>query len=118
MKKKLSLPFILLFGLVFWACSSESVSDLADIDPEEPVTFVADIQPILQNDCANCHGAVPANGAPNSLQTYEQVRNAVLTEDLINRINNAGSPMPPTGLMAPPSRRLFDLWVEGGFQEN
>lgn len=118
MKKKRSLPLIFLLGLVFCACSSESVSDLADIDPAEPVTFAAAIQPILQNDCANCHGAVPANGAPNSLQTYDQVRNSVLTEGLINRINNAGSPMPPTGLMAPPSRSLFDLWVEGGFQEN
>jgi hypothetical protein len=118
MKKEFPFPIILLAGLLLWACSTSSVNELTDDNPTEPVTFTADIQPILSNDCMNCHGSVPANGAPNSLVTYDQVRNAVLNEGLINRINNAGAPMPPTGLLATPTRNLFDLWVEGGFQED
>ena len=101
------------------ACTSESVEDLAPpVNNNNPVTFAADIQPIMQSNCTSCHGTVPSNGAPNSLVTFDQVRNSAQNSSLINRINNPGAPMPPSGLMPSPTRALFDAWVSGGFQEN
>ena len=117
--KKYFLPFLPVgIILLIAACTNESVDDLAGPPNTEPVTFVADIQPIMQSNCTSCHGTVPTNGAASSLVTFEEVRNSAMNADLINRINNNGAPMPPSGLMPLPTRALFDTWVNGGYQEN
>lgn len=117
--KKYFIP-LLLGGSTFLivACTNESVDDLAGPPNTDPVTFVDDIRPIMQSNCTSCHGTVPTNGAPNSLVTFDEVRNSAQNSNLINRINNTGAPMPPSGLMPIPTRAVFDAWVNGGYQEN
>ena len=51
MKREFPFVFLILAGLLVWACSTSSVNELTDDNPTEPVTFTADIQPILSNDC-------------------------------------------------------------------
>ena len=58
---------------------------------------------IIDNNCINCHGTVPTNGAPMSLVTYENVKNAVLNQGLIIRLNlpvgnSMKMPLGPTSL--------------------
>lgn len=93
---------IALFGLN--SCTNDSLSDLTTIQEIETVNYTENIKSIIDNNCISCHGATPTNGAPNSLTTYENVREAVLNGGLIERISIAeGSPgaMPEGGPRLP-----------------
>ena len=82
---------------------------------QEEVTFYGDIQPIVSNFCATCHhGDDPQGGFV--LDTYRDVREQAENGTLLERINDAMDPMPETGLMPLPMRRLFQAWVDGGYE--
>ncbi len=87
-------------------CTSDSLSDLTIVQEIETVNYTENIKSIIDNNCISCHGSTPVNGAPNSLSTYENVREAVLNGGLIERISSAeGSPgaMPLGGPRLPQS---------------
>ena len=91
MKNKIYLILTVSF-LTFNSCTSDSVSDLEGIN-ETNVTYSSTVKSIIDNNCIQCHAATPVNGAPMSLTTYENVKDAVLNRDLIDRISRAeGSP--------------------------
>lgn len=99
------------------SCSSVNEEDLIDPPVEGVITFEANIRPITQNICNECHSDPPQNGAPIPLVTLENVRTAIESRGLINRINSNTAPMPPSGLLPVSTRELFDRWVEDGFVE-
>ncbi len=117
MKKEINR--ILLLGSIFVflnACvGSDDSNDI--LDPEE-VTYEADVRPILESICLNCHTDPPINGAPMPLTTFDAVRNAVENRGLLTRINSISNPMPPSGLLPETSREIFQEWVDQGFIEN
>lgn len=101
--------------------------DAGIIDPDGggPVpTWVADIQPILQSRCGQCHGNPLVGGAPFPLLTYADTQETVngnpvhalvrerVTRDGIGR-------MPPNGQtdLTPAQRELIVRWSEGGAPE-
>src|SRR5688572_14945033 len=112
-------PLILAF--LFIACSDNSTSDLIDITPVENVSYNANVKSIIDNNCIVCHGTVPANGAPMSLTTYDNVKDAVMNRGLIDRISrpeNAPGHMPLGGPRLP--QNLIDIiiqWQTQGFPE-
>lgn len=83
------INFLLLSGFVaLSSCSTDSLSDLEGIN-ENSVTYTSTIKGIIDNNCIRCHATVPINGAPMSLTTYENVKDAVLNRNLLDRISRA-----------------------------
>ncbi len=52
---KLHLLIILLFTLLFTACSNKELDEVEYEKIEKPISFSKDIKPILDNRCVSCH---------------------------------------------------------------
>lgn len=119
--KKISILYVFLISTLF-SCSYNSEDDLTeDIIIEDQVNYEDNIKSIIDNNCIGCHGNPPTNGAPMSLTTYNEVKNAVENRDLISRISStdAGFGMPFGGPRLP--QNLIDLlilWEQEGLTEN
>lgn len=113
------LPFIAILVFFVLSCSDRSIDDLNSSLPiTEIVTYDNSVASIINSNCIVCHAAVPQNGAPMSLSTYDEVKDAVLSRGLNSRINNPSAPMPPTGLMPQANRDIILEWIDNGFLEN
>lgn len=115
------LPVSLLLLLVFLTgCSENSTDDLIDINTAT-VKYNTQVKNIIDSNCLFCHQSPPINGAPMRLTTYEDVKNAILTRGLIDRISRPqGAPgmMPNGGTRLP--QALIDqiiTWQNEGFAE-
>jgi mono/diheme cytochrome c family protein len=100
------LQIVIFTCFAFFGCTSDSLSDLIAVESIEIVKYSQNIKQIIDNNCISCHGATPTNGAPNSLHTFELMKDAVLNGDLINRVSVAeGTPgaMPLGGPRLPQS---------------
>lgn len=116
MKKILNL--LLLTPLV--ACVNDSESDLTNPVPEK-ISYVQDIKPIIENNCLFCHTNPPQNGAPMSLVTLLDVRNAIENRGLLDRISrpqgsdgmmpNGGTRLPQTSI------DIIIKWRDDGFSD-
>lgn len=99
MKPK-NLFSLLVFASFLMACSSDNPDTLIeDIPNENAITYQQNVKSIIDNNCISCHAATPINGAPMSLVTYTQVKNAIQNRGLLNRIslNNGNSLLMPQG---------------------
>lgn len=117
MKKIYLKSFLICATALFTvSCTNESLDDLVEVpDPAETnlITYTEHIRPIIQNNCVKCHANPPLNGAPMSLTTYSDVKNAVQNRGLLDRIQRLeGEPgaMPLGGPRLP--QTLIDLIVE------
>ena len=87
------------------SCNNDSSSDL--ITPTNntvTIKYSSDIASIINGNCLNCHASPPSNGAPMQLTTYNDVKNAILTGSLIDRVSRAqgsGGMMPQAGMRLP-----------------
>lgn len=112
----------LLFLCAFYSCSYVNEDDLTDdISIEDDVNYDDTIKSVIDNNCISCHSNPPINGAPMSLTTYNDVKNAVENRGLIPRIASfdLGFGMPFGGPRLP--QNLIDLvvlWEEEGLIEN
>ncbi|WP_299334414.1 hypothetical protein [uncultured Psychroserpens sp.] len=113
----------ILIAVVFiYSCTNNSVDDLIDATPIPTiVTYNDNVKSIIDNNCISCHSDPPVNGAPISLVTFEQVRNAVENNGLISRIssNDQGFLMPFGGPRLP--QNLIDIitqWETDGLPED
>lgn len=119
MKKFSANLYKLIFALLLTGCTSDSISDLTlNVDNTELVTYSQNIKPILDNLCVNCHGA--NNPAANlRLNTFENTRDAVLNQNVIQRISlpQGNSLMMPQGGNRLPQNNinLFINWQNEGF---
>ena len=115
------LPFLALLVLSFTSCTDSSTDDLIDSQPIDEITYTSAVKSIIDNNCIQCHGTTPTNGAPMSLTTYENVRDAVLNRGLIDRISrNEGESgaMPLGGPRLPQaSINLINQWNSEGLAE-
>lgn len=84
--KQIKTSVLTLLFLILAGCTNDSDSDLLNTPNNELVTYTEIIKSIMDQKCNNCHGAIPSNGAPMSLHTYETVKDAVLNRGLIDRI--------------------------------
>jgi mono/diheme cytochrome c family protein len=90
--KKLPILLIFLYGIS--SCSSDS----ATVDPpitNNNVTYTGTVKAIIDGSCISCHNDPPNSGAPMSLLTLAQVKEAIQNRNLIGRIENGS--MPPAG---------------------
>lgn len=117
------LPGILaVMGLFLVSCSNDGDDPLPDNNNNTnggtELTYMGSIRGIINSNCTGCHGNPPSQGAPMSLTTYNDVRGAVETRNLLGRINSTTNPMPPTGLLPNDTRQLIEDWVDLGMPEN
>lgn len=117
-----TLLFAFSAALFCWGCDSDSESDLTEInDDTEPITYTQTVRSIINDNCISCHASTPVNGAPMSLTTYANVKNAVLSRGLLDRISRPqGSPglMPNGGTRLPQSTiDLIVQWEDDGLLE-
>ena len=90
MKNKLIKMYC--YGFVIFilnGCTTDSLSDLTAVEEVEMITYSENIKSIIDNNCIICHASTPVNGAPMSLTTYENVKEAVLNRGLLDRISRA-----------------------------
>ncbi|WP_284653426.1 hypothetical protein [Flavobacterium terrisoli] len=122
MKKHFILISSFVLGTVLVSsCTNDSSDDLSgNIDLDE-VTYTNTVKAIIDNNCISCHAATPINGAPMSLTTYENVKQAVLNRGLLDRISRTqGAPgmMPNGGTRLP--QAVIDkvqAWANNGLIE-
>jgi cytochrome c5 len=96
------------------AIIDENPTDLPPVN--QPVHYQPEVQTIMFNNCITCHsGAAPSAGL--RLDNYGDTRYATEYGKLIDRINNASNPMPPSGLLPAATRQLMDKWVVDGYPE-
>jgi len=112
--KKIAALLILCMAVMVTSCSS-------DDGPTEPVdttvTYDGEIKLLMDDYCLSCHLDPPVNGAPISLTTFDEVKDAVEIKDLIARIANGT--MPPGNLpkLSDEEVQLVRDWQAGNFQE-
>ena len=119
MKKLLGILALMAFFLA--SCSNDNddpTPDNNNMNGNDELTYVGSIRGIMTANCTGCHGDPPSQGAPMSLTTYNDVRGAVETRNLLGRINSQTNPMPPTGLMQMTTRQAIEDWVDAGMPEN
>lgn len=117
-----TILFAFTAAISFWGCDTDSESDLTEINNNtEPVTYTQTVRSIINTNCIMCHATTPVNGAPMPLTTYADVKNAVLTRGLLDRISRPqGSPgmMPNGGTRLPQSTiDLIVQWEHDGLLE-
>lgn len=88
----------------------------------ETVSFTAQINPIIQSNCAitgdgGCHNG--GNGASLDWRVFENFQSHALhVKDRITRPANAAGHMPKIGAITDEQIRLIVCWVEQGAQNN
>ncbi|MBR9915042.1 MAG: hypothetical protein GYB32_09500 [Algicola sp.] len=104
---------LIIIGMIGQACTNASEDDLIDATPlPTSITYEAHVKPIIDNNCISCHNDPPVNGAPMALTAYEDVKNAIETRGLIERISSEDQSflMPFGGPRLP--QNLIDLVVQ------
>ncbi|SFB22943.1 hypothetical protein SAMN05660845_2158 [Flavobacterium swingsii] len=117
------LLFIIAAFATLSSCSNDSTSDITMPVPpannSTTIKYSTDIAPIISANCLGCHSSPPVNGAPMQLTTYNDVKNAILTRGLIDRISRAqGTPgMMPNGGTRLPQETIDRIikWQTDGF---
>ena len=119
MKKKSFLILVFLSTLHF-SCTNDSSSDLIDNDIQQ-ISYTNTVKSIIDNNCISCHGSIPSNGASIPLTTYQNVKDAILNQELLDRISRSqGDPsmMPSGGTRLPqPIIDQISAWASEGFNE-
>lgn len=115
--KTILLTFIMLS---FLSCSENSTDDLIE-NNNSAITYNSQVKNIIQSNCLVCHTSPPINGAPTQLTTYNDVKNAILTGGLLDRISRpqgAYGMMPSGGTRLPQSTiNILIAWQNEGFVE-
>jgi cytochrome c5 len=114
MKNLIVITSIIL--LMFSSCS-EGYIPIQQTTPTGPISYQAQINPVVSSTCISCHSTSNPQGGL-LLENYNQVRSATENGTLIQRINDVANPMPPSGLMPASTRALFDGWVTNNYLEN
>lgn len=120
MKNYTRILFLLSIIICLLSCENDSPDDLIEITPVDTVTYIDDVKPIIDGSCIICHQNPPVNGAPMSLLTLDDVRNAIETRGLIQRISSedVNFLMPLGGPRLPqPTIDLIIKWQTDGFLE-
>jgi mono/diheme cytochrome c family protein len=119
MKNILKILLLIFSVISFNSCTKAFIADELEVtNPiDRTITYTTDVKQIMTNNCITCHGG-PSPSASLDLTTYLNVKNATLTRNLLERMNDATSPMPQSGLLILQTRQIMDKWKADGYLEN
>ena len=106
------LAFFALVALTFAAATA--AAQVTSDSLRDEISYTNDVRPVVKNFCATCHAGDSPEGEM-VLTSYEDVRGHVEHGALLDRINDADDPMPPSGLLPRHTRRMIRLWAESGY---
>jgi uncharacterized membrane protein len=114
--------YILILSIfTLFSCESTTYEELQDAETiTGAVTYNAHVKSVIENNCLMCH----SEGGVSSfrpLGTYVQLKEAVLTTNLLDRIqrqNGETGQMPQTGRMSQADINLILQWNADGLLEN
>jgi hypothetical protein len=122
---KLQIIGVCTLCMFIVSCSSTTYDDIAPeviVDPGPLAVTYQDVAPTFNSVCLACHSNPPQNGAPMSLTSFENVRDAVLNRDLIDRISRdeGASGLMPLGGQRLPQENINQIvqWEADGLLEN
>ncbi|MBN8684968.1 MAG: hypothetical protein J0L99_20140 [Chitinophagales bacterium] len=79
--------------------------------------YSVEVQQIMAANCLSCHNG-PGGAAAIPMETHALLKEFATNGTLIDRINDSGSPMPPSGLMSACDRSKMEAWVKAGAPNN
>ncbi len=122
--KRILKKLLLLFILTAFGCSSSDDSETTpDPDtnplPNKTTTYEGDIKAIVDVHCIECHSNPPTQGAPFSMETYQEVVNTMNNRDFILRVTSTSpiNVMPPAGRLPQETIDLILDWEADGLLE-
>ena len=115
MKNYLKFSVFTFCLLLIVSCSNDDDTELITPPTNGDVTYSNTVKAIIDNNCLNCHVNPPINGAPMSLITYSNVKDAVQNRNLIGRIENGT--MPPNGSLTSTQIQAIKNWQADGLVE-
>lgn len=116
--------FLLFLSVLIISCTTSTYDDIVEIQDEDPLEVVTfqDVAFVFENICTACHSNPPQNGAPMSLTNYFEVKNAVETRGLLDRIsrNEGEEGLMPLGGPRLPQHQIDQIiqWNQDGLLEN
>jgi len=114
-------PFIMLiFTLLFTACSSASDSELTDPikdnepEPQSKATYTNDVKTIIDNNCATsgCHSS-SSKSAGIALSTFEEVKYSFTDLGSWNQIET--NQMPKSYNLSAAEKEYIKNWIDNGY---
>jgi hypothetical protein len=114
----MSLPLIGLLGMA--AQGQEKPKEAAKLTPEQTAFFEMKVRPLLSKNCYSCHGNGNTKGGLSLANKAGWQSGGVIVPGspaqslLIQRVKNAGAPMPPRGKMADSDIAILEEWVKMG----
>lgn len=114
MKKIFSL---LLIALFFFNCTSDSTDNLTIPTPIS-ITYTANVKSIIDQSCATsgCHNSA-SNSSNLTLETFTQVKNALINRNALVRMESTNNPMPASGNLPSTSIQIIKDWRDQGYLE-
>ena len=79
--------------------------------------YSVEIQQIMAANCLSCHNG-PGGAAAIPMESHALLKEFATNGTLIDRINDSGSPMPPSGLMSACDRSKMEAWVKASAPNN
>ena len=120
MKTKIYIGLAVLVT-AFYSCDSHTYDEIEEKQViVGDITYDANVKSIINSNCVSCH-AVGQVAGYTPLTTYEEVKDAIETTDLLDRIqreNSEAGIMPQTGRMPQSKIDVILQWSEDGFLEN
>ena len=118
------LSALILASAALAACSSgtdaggeSSSADSTSAAPDLP----CDVASFVASNCAKCHGATLANGAPMHLLRQEDFAapsrsdaSVTVAHAAVFRVKDATAPMPPSGALSAEQIAPLEAWVNSG----
>jgi len=123
LKDKKSVPvlvaFILIASLALLASCEKYSYELETVDPEEPVLFQTEIQPIFTNSCVACHKGTRDPDLRNgnsfaSLTTGGYVSLPAESSKLYTKVISGGH----AAFTLPDEKQRILIWIGQGAQNN
>lgn len=98
--------------MVSVGCDSKTYDEIL-VETNHP-TYQKNIKPMIAANCNSCHSA--ENGQQPYLETYDQVKEAIVNGNLIEEIEKpSGQGMPAIGRLHQSKINLIHLWITNGF---
>jgi hypothetical protein len=122
MLRKVSFLAILgiIIALSIPACYYDNEQELygTTVCDTTTVSYANDVVPILKSNCYGCHDTGNFSISNSQFDDYNLLKNYVTGGELVGRINDVSSPMPPSQLMDDCNRNIIKAWVEAGAPNN